>query len=260
MVIKQGENVVLENDKNFLKIIKKESPEAYFEWSLNGILVKQLEHRITFKNNDVHISNATSSNTGVYVCVIHRTNNQRLVLKIIAIAVVSKNYDINSRATKPVTLRSNAVVLGYIYSHLSQKWILNETITYGDYGITTLAAVSAEYIEHLNYSHNGDWKCVVEQVDLKHKWITNYVRIRVKSRPTFITHLMEDRLTAPLFAWLKTETNVVVALVCVVLFVFVSVGVCAFLYMKYGRMPEKNVKRKKGKRYERLRNVDDLNG
>lgn len=153
----------------------------------------------------------------------------------------------STRATLRLALQSNAVVLGYIYSDLSQKWLINNK-TYVDYGITTLAAVSAEVVASLNFSHSGVWKCVVEQEDLKLSWVTNFVNVEVKSEPTFFTHLMEDELTAPLFGWLKTERNVVIALVAIVVFVIVAVSLVLFLYLKYATLTTFRSKYKRNRR------------
>lgn len=230
--VKRGEKVVLENDKEVLNNIAIESPDAFYEWTLNGVFLKYKEGRVVFQGDSVLIANAMEEDSGVYVCMVHRVNKQRLVIRVIALIVIMEHYVISTRATLSLTLKSNAVTLGYIYSDLSQKWLINDKV-YVDYGITTLAAVSAEIIDKLNSSHDGVWKCVIEQKDLNLQWITNYVTVKVKSKPTFFTHLMEDEFTAPLFAWLKTERNTLIALILIVVFVVIVVAVGLILYLKY---------------------------
>lgn len=230
--VKEGENVVLENDKELLVKIAAESPDAFYEWTVNGVFLRYAEGRVGFQGDSIYINNAEEEDSGVYVCMVHRVNKQRLVIRVIALIVTTDRYTISSRATLSLTLKSNAVTLGYIYSDLSQKWLINDKV-YVDYGITTLAAVSAEKIESLNSTHKGVWTCVVEQRDLNLKWVTNYVKVRVKSKPTFFTHLMEDDLTGPVFGWLKTEKNVFIALIVIVLFVIVAVIVVLILYLKF---------------------------
>lgn len=232
LTVRKGGSVVMENDKEILQRITVESPDAFYEWTLNGVFLKYEEGRVGFQGDSILINNAVVGDAGVYVCMVHRVNKQRLVIRVIALVVTTDRDMISTRATLSLTLKSNAVTLGYIYSDLSQKWLINDKV-YVDYGITTLAAVSAEKIESLNSTHKGIWICVIEQKDLKLKWVTSYVKVLVKSKPTFFTPLMEDHLTAPIFSWLKTERNVFIALIAIVVAVVVIVVIVLILYLKY---------------------------
>lgn len=237
----------MKNDHELLSRVSTESPEAYYEWTLNGIFLKPEKGHITFVTDDIHLENARTSDTGTYVCVLYRINKQKVILRTLTLVVVPKEYMISTRATLPLTLKTNAVVLGYIYSDLRQKWLLNKKV-YIDYGITTLAAVSTEHFRSLNESHTGQWECVIEQSDLKLNWTTNYVKVLVKKKPNFYTHLMEDRLTRPLFGWLKTERNVLIALIFIVCFVVAIVSTGLVMYLKYGRLPGMKSRYKKNRR------------
>lgn len=233
--VSEGGAVSLENDAALLKRIARESPDAFYEWTVNGVFLRYEEGRVGFRGDGVFIERAHEDDGGVYVCMVHRINKQRLVIRVIALVVVTKDYGVSTRATLPLTVTSNAVTLGYIYSDLSQKWLVNNK-TYVDYGITTLAAVSTEKVDSLNSSHDGVWECVVRQEDLNLEWVTRYVKVRVKSKPTFFTHLMEDELTAPIFGWLKSERNVLVALVFIVVGVVAIVAAVLVLYLKFGTL------------------------
>ncbi|KAJ8985905.1 hypothetical protein NQ317_010662 [Molorchus minor] len=217
-VIDEGDSQLLTNNRELLRRISKESPKAYYEWTLNGLFIKPTPGRIIFQGDDLIIKDAKASDSGIYACMLFRINKKRVVLRVLALAVKSKKYDVDTRATRSITLVCNAVILGYIYSDLSMKLYTNDKV-YIDHGITVLAAVNALRLDPLNESHSGNWKCEVEQKDLKLSWVTNYVRIRVKKAPNVYTNLMEDKLTAPLFAWLKTETNVLIAIIAIVIFV-----------------------------------------
>lgn len=179
--------------------------------------------------------------------MLYRINKQRVVLRVFSLIVTTDKYAISTRATLPLVLKSNAVILGYVYTDLRQKWLLNKKV-YKDYGITTLAAVGAEHFDSLNMSHTGIWECVIEQDDLKLTWTTNFIKVEVKKEPNMYTHLMEDSLTAPLFAWLKTELNVLIALILIVVFVIIFVAGCLVLYLKFGRLPQIKRKYKKNRR------------
>lgn len=97
-----------------MKIVKKESPEAYYEWILNGIFVKPEPDRITVKWDNLHIRNLKTSDSGLYVCMLYRINKKRVVFKVVSVAVKSKNFDVVTRATRSFTLSCNTVTLGKI--------------------------------------------------------------------------------------------------------------------------------------------------
>lgn len=228
-----------------LKIIAKESPEAYYEWTLNGIFIKQEPNHITFQGDNILIEKADIKNAGIYVCMLYRINKKRVVLHVISLAVISKNYDYNTRATRSLILNCNSVILGYIYTDLSLKLYLNNKV-YIDHGTTTLAAVNTYEFDSLNMSHTGHWKCVVEQKDLKLSWVTNYFKLNVKKAPNMYTNLMEDKLTAPLFGWLKTDRNVFIALIFIVVSVVLLVVLFLVIYFKFCTL--KSTKNKRNRR------------
>lgn len=133
-------------------------------------------------------------------------------------------------------------LVGFVYTDLSMKLYLNDKV-YLDYGTTTLAAVNTHFFPSLNTSHNGDWKCEVQQKDLKHTWVTNYFRIKVKKAPNIYTNLMEDKLTAPIFAWMKTETNVLIGIIVIVVVTVLLVVIFLILYFKFCTLKKPRYKR-----------------
>lgn len=130
------------------------------------------------------------------------------------------------------TYQEYFLFLGYIYSDLSLKLVLNNK-DHLDYGTTSLAAANTYYFESLNRSHTGDWQCVVEQKDLRLKWITSYIRINVKKKPNIYTNLMEDKLTKPIFGWMKTEKNVLIGVIMIVVILFLLVVLVLVIYFKF---------------------------
>lgn len=250
LIVEEKQSVLIENNPTLLGRLSADSPDAYYEWTLNGVFLDPQPGRVDFIADDIVIKKAKPSDSGVYVCMFFRINKHRLVFHVVSLAVIPIKNQIKTRATRKVTLRSNAVVLAYIYTSLKQKWNLNGS-SYSDYGLTTLAAVSHEDLSPLNESNTGEWRCIVEQSDLGFSWTTNIVKMRVKKAPNFFTNVMEDQFTAPLFAWLKTETNVAVALVFIVVFVFGLVALGLWAYFKYGRLPELSDGDRKKKRRNR---------
>lgn len=241
-----GSSLTLQNNKELLKVVAKESPDAYYEWTFNGIFIKPEPERIIFQDTHLRFKNLTSSNSGLYACVLFRINKQRLVFRVASVAVRSRNYDLETRATRSYTLSCNAVILGYVYSDMSLTILLNDKV-YIDHGTTTLAAVNSYYFDSLNTSLTGDWKCLVEQKDLRLSWTTNYIRMNVKKAPNLFTNLMEDKLTAPLFSWMKTENNVLIGIISIVVFVFLLVGGFLVIYFKFCTLKKPRYKRNRRK-------------
>ena len=237
LVVARGDSVVIKNNHALLEEILSESPDAYYEWTLNGLFVTPEVGRVEFLGDDVVIYHVDVSDTGVYLCMVYRVNKQRLVLQVVALAVTTNDFVIDTRATRRVLLKSNAVVLGYVFSDLKLKWTLNDTV-YVNHGTTTLAAVSSEDLNPVNVSHSGVWKCVVEQEDLRLSWVTNVIKIRVNKKPNLYTNLMEDELTGPIFSGLKSEAAVKLLIIFIIVAVctLVSLGVVA--YLKWGRLPQ----------------------
>lgn len=230
-----------------MKIVSKESPSAYYEWTLNGIFIKPEPSHVTFKGDDILLENANIKDAGIYVCMLFRINKKRVVLRVISVAVMSKNYDYDTRATRSLILNCNSVILGYIYTDLSLKLLLDDTV-YIDHGTTTLAAVNSHQFDSLNMSHTGNWKCVVQQKDLKLSWVTNYLKVNVKKAPNIYTNLMEDKLTAPLFGRLKTDRNVLIVLIFILVFVVLLVVLFLVIYFKFCTLKDRKTKRNRRKK------------
>lgn len=231
-VVREGASQWLRNDRDILKVVARDSPKAYYEWTLNGVFIKPEPNRVVFQKDDINIKFALSRDSGLYVCMLFRINKQRVVIRVISLAVIASDYNYDTRATRSLNLPCNSVILGYIYTDLRLKIYQNDKV-YKDHSTTTLAAVNTFYFEHLNEEHNGDWKCVVEQRDLKLSWVTNYVKINVKKAPNIYTNLMEDDLTRPIFGWMKSEKMVLFALFCIVAIVIILVVGFLILYKKY---------------------------
>ncbi|VEN43831.1 unnamed protein product [Callosobruchus maculatus] len=230
-ILDEGATRRIQNNKRLLKKVNKESPAAHYEWTLNGVFIKQ-DANIEFLGDDILIKYAKREHSGLYVCMLYRVNKKKLVLRVVAVAVKSIRYDYDTRATRELTLTCNAVILGYIYMDLSLKLYRNNEV-FLDHGTTTLAAVNAHHFASLNESLTGEWKCVIEQKDLRLKWVTNYLKINVKKAPNLFTNLMEDKLTAPIFGWMKTETNVLIGIIMIVVLTVAIVAVFLVVYFKF---------------------------
>lgn len=104
--------MLLRTDLAILKRIKKESPEAYFEWTLNGLFIKPEPGYLSFSGKNIMLKNAKKKYSGLYVCVLFRINKKRVVLRVISVAVRSRKFDYDTRATRDLTITCNAVILG----------------------------------------------------------------------------------------------------------------------------------------------------
>ncbi|KAF5275199.1 hypothetical protein FQR65_LT04231 [Abscondita terminalis] len=247
LVIKEHESVVIHNNNNLVDIINRESPDSTLEWILNGVPLIYKSNRVEFKFNNIYITNSQVSDIGVYMCILYRINKQKVVLKVVSLVITTERDVIAVRATQELTLITNSVTLGYVYSDLNQKWLLNGSV-YVDYGTTTLAAVGTEHIKITNTSHSGVWKCVVEQPDLGMKWVTNIVKVRIKRPPSIYTHLREDAVTAPFFSWIKSDVGVLIAIISIVVFVCSLVALGVYLYFKYCTLPMSNAEKRRQKK------------
>ncbi|CAH0550624.1 unnamed protein product [Brassicogethes aeneus] len=217
-VVHEDTAVILENNREIVKVVNRESPQAYFEWTKNGVYIEEEPHHFYNRLDNLQIKHIRHNDSGVYICILKRVNKQRVVVRVFTVAVISKNYNVVTRETRKYVLNCKANLLGYVYSDLILKLTINNTL-YKEYEIGMLLAIINSYnIDSLNKSHHGTWKCVVNQPDLEIEWVTNYVKINVQKAPNLLTNLMEDEMTAPFFAWLKTETNVLIALIFIILF------------------------------------------
>ncbi|KAK9877521.1 hypothetical protein WA026_018629 [Henosepilachna vigintioctopunctata] len=232
LLVKEGDNVNIPNNKEILKTIEKESPKSHYEWSLNGMLVNEEKDRVSLRNGEIFISIAKIVDSGVYVCVLYRINKKRLIFRIVSLSVIPSTYSVITRATKKLSFNCRAVTLGFVYSNLALKIKINETV-HKDYGIVMLAAANVYNVPNLAENYTGDWKCVIEQRDLHFSWTTNYMKVLVKKAPNLYIHLMEDELTKPLFGWLGTEKNVLSALIAIVCGSIIIVTISLLIYFKF---------------------------
>lgn len=243
-VIDENDQVAMANDRELLNVIKDESPDAYWEWTHNGLFIEPEEGRVSVREDTITITKTRVTDAGIYVCMVYRINGQRIVLRVITLAITTDRPTIKTRITLPLTLKSNALILGYIYSDLSQIWLIDDVI-YKDYGITTLAAVNTEIIGSINKTHNGVWKCVITQKDLKLTWVTNWIKVEVGRAPNVYTHLMEDSLTAPLFSWMKYDSVILGSLIFIIVLIFGGVAFGLYSYFRWGTLPQRKPRYRK---------------
>lgn len=241
-IINENEDIKIPNNNRILKDIKSESPKSHYEWTLNGMLVDEEEDHFSLVDGEIIISNAKPTDSGLYICTLYKINGKQVIIRIASLAVIPDSYTFVTRATRRLSLNCKSVVLGYVYSDLSLKLLVNETV-YKDYGIVTLAAANVYKFEHLKRNFTGDWKCVIEQNDLGFSWITNYEKISVMKAPNLYTNLLEDKLTKPLFGWLKSERNVLVALIVIISSSIVMVTLCLAIYFTFFTIKRRTYKR-----------------
>ncbi|XP_043491579.1 uncharacterized protein LOC122517208 [Polistes fuscatus] len=218
LVVKEYGAIVIQSDYDIIQLISNISIDPEIQWSHNGIFIKEND-RIKIKKFNVVINRALLIDSGVYTITLHRIDQSYLVLKIVALAVIPSTESITIRETLPLSVICNCLILGYVYSDLKISWKINENI-WKDYGITLPIAVNIDYIKAINKSHQGMWKCIVEQSDLNFKWITNIIVIKGKNvvselafigSPNWRTYLMEDKLTSPIFGWMPSENVVAIS-------------------------------------------------
>nr|XP_050849219.1 uncharacterized protein LOC127063448 isoform X3 [Vespula vulgaris] len=209
LIIKEYGTVVILSDHDIIQLISNTSVDLEIQWSHNGIFIKE-NNRIKIKDFNVVINRALLIDSGIYTITLRRVDQSYLVLKVVALAVMPNTESITIRETLPLSVICNCLILGYVYSDLKISWEINENI-WKDYGITLPIAVNIDYVKAINKSHEGMWKCIVEQTDLNFKWITNIIVVKVIGSPNWRTYLMEDKLTSPIFGWMPSEKFVAVS-------------------------------------------------
>lgn len=201
LIVKEYGTVVIPSDYDIIQLISNTSIDLEIQWSHNGIFIKE-NNRIRIKDFNIGmftfcgilsvgklkhyeyiisvINRALLIDSGIYTITLHRIDQSYLILKVVALAVIPSTESIIIRETLPLSVICNCLILGYVYSDLKISWEINEII-WKDYGITLPIAVNIDYVKAINKSHEGMWKCIVEQTDLNFKWITNIIVVKGKN-------------------------------------------------------------------------------
>ncbi|XP_018359118.1 PREDICTED: uncharacterized protein LOC108758601 isoform X2 [Trachymyrmex cornetzi] len=180
-IVKEYASVSLPSDSNIVNIIRIESPNSEIQWSHNGIFIQNNHHRREIKDYEIIINRAALNDSGVYTLTIHRIDGTYMIIKVITLAVVPIKESITIRETLSMHVTCHCAILGYVYSNLKVYWMINGNV-WKDYGVTLPVATNVDYVPTINKSHHGIWKCIVEQIDLKFKWTTNVIRVKVSVR------------------------------------------------------------------------------
>ncbi|KAG7188930.1 hypothetical protein KM043_008531 [Ampulex compressa] len=210
LAVREGNSVLIPSYSDIVDAVRRESPDSKIQWSHNGVFVWPKRGRIEIENFDIKIVKSQFNDSGVYVITVHRVDGTYTIFGIVTLVVLPTKESIAIRETLSLSLMCHCSILGYVYSDLKVSWELNNDV-WKDYGITLPMAVDVDYIPSINKSHNGLWKCVIKQDDLNFKWITNALFVKVLGPPNWRTHLMEDKLTRPIFGWMPDEDFVGVA-------------------------------------------------
>ncbi|XP_012217839.1 uncharacterized protein [Linepithema humile] len=240
LTVKEHESITLPAAPSIVNSIITESPDSEIQWSHNGIFLQNEQHKLEIKNYEIIISKARLNDSGVYTLTVHRIDGTYMIFKVITLAVIPVKESVTIRETLPMHVTCHCAILGYVYSDLKIYWTIDNK-TYKDYGITLPAAVNVEHIPSVNRSHHGTWKCVVEQMDLNFKWTTNVIRVKVLDPPNWRTHLMEDKLTRPIFGWMPSEKFVAYSALAIVLFFMCCVIIGSIFYIRFRERLKVNI-------------------
>lgn len=94
----------------------------------------------TIDNSLVSVINScTTQDAGVYTFVVQPPESGMIVLKLYAVSVYDKPISVYIKESVPV--KCNAIALGYLFTRLSQEWIVNDSYVIKNYGTNYLAAV-----------------------------------------------------------------------------------------------------------------------
>ncbi|XP_025262426.1 uncharacterized protein LOC112637275 [Camponotus floridanus] len=240
LIVKEYESVSLPSDSNIINSIRVESPDSEIQWSHNGIFLQNEQHRLEIKNYEIIISRAILNDSGVYTLTVRRIDGTYMIFKVVTLAVIPIKESVTIRETLPMHVMCHCAILGYVYSDLKIYWMIDNRI-WKDYSVTLPVAVNVDHIPAVNRSHHGMWKCIVEQIDLNFKWTTNVIRVKVLGPPNWRTHLMEDKLTRPIFGWMPSEKFVAYSVLAIILFSICCIIVGFILYIRFRESLKVNV-------------------
>ncbi|XP_029663491.1 uncharacterized protein LOC115235691 [Formica exsecta] len=240
LTVKEYESVSLPSDSNIVNSIRTESPDSEIQWSHNGIFVQDEQHRLEIKNYEIIISRAILNDSGVYTLTVHRIDGTYMIFKVVTLAVIPIKESVTIRETLPMHVMCHCAILGYVYSDLKIYWMIDNRV-WKDYSVTLPVAVNVDRILAVNRSHHGTWKCIVEQIDLNFKWTTNVIRVKVLGPPNWRTHLMEDKLTRPIFGWMPSEEFVAYSVLAIILFLVCCIIIGSILYIRFQESWKVNV-------------------
>uniref|UniRef100_A0A2S2QEF6 Uncharacterized protein n=1 Tax=Sipha flava TaxID=143950 RepID=A0A2S2QEF6_9HEMI len=85
------------------------------------------------------INSCTNQDSGVYTFVAQTQGAPIIVLNIYAVSITNEPVSVYIKDSVPV--RCNAIALGYLFTGLSQKWIVNDSYVIKNYGTNALASV-----------------------------------------------------------------------------------------------------------------------
>ncbi|XP_068990496.1 uncharacterized protein [Neodiprion pinetum] len=232
LIVKEGDRVKLLADPDIVSALRNETPKSDINWSRNGIFLEEEEDRIKLEDTAVSISYTVVNDSGVYTQTLHRVDDTRLIFKIITLAVIPVTNELVTRETLSFSMTCHCVVLGYVYSDLKISWKLNGQV-FKDYGVSTPVAVNADRVRKVNKSHRGEWRCEVEQKDLNFKWTTNAIKVRVLGPPNWRTHLMDDKLTRPIFGWMPNESFVAFSAFLLTFLIIAAIIASTITYLRF---------------------------
>ncbi|XP_039305190.1 uncharacterized protein LOC105195293, partial [Solenopsis invicta] len=232
LTVKEHESISFPLNSDIVNSIKIESPDSEIHWSHNGIFIPNNRQRLQIKNYEVIINRAESNDSGVYTLTVHRIDGTYMIIQVITLAVFPIRESIIIRETLPMHVVCHCVILGYVYSDLKVYWMIENNV-WKDYGVTLPIAVNVDYVPIVNKSHHGTWKCIVEQSDLNFKWTTNVIRVKVLEPPNWRTHLMEDKLTRPIFGWMPSEKFVAYSALAMILFLMCCIIIGLVFYFRF---------------------------
>ncbi|KAL0116972.1 hypothetical protein PUN28_010087 [Cardiocondyla obscurior] len=231
LTVKEYSSISLPSDLIIVNFIRAESPDSEIQWSRNGIFIQNSD-RLEVKEYEIVINRAILNDSGVYTLTVHRIDGTYTIIKVITLAVIPIKESIIIRETLPMYVTCHCAVLSYVYSDLKVYWTIDNNV-WKNYGITLPIAINVDYIPIINKTHHGTWKCIVEQTDLNFKWITNVIRVKVLKAPNWRTHLMEDKLTRPIFGRMPSEEFVAYSVLAVILFLVCCIVLSLVLYFRF---------------------------
>lgn len=236
-----GENLTILCDSNILRELKDKAPKTKVEWTKDGVPLHPSQEvgRIRISQFTIERSSVYINDSGIYICALEDRKGQRAIIRLTSVTVVTNDSTRVVREGSSIILDCFFGPLSLLFVELTQFWTLNGQL-YQDYGATSHSLMDIDLLFPVNPAHEGEWECILVQVQYNLTWVTAWFRLHVKKN-TILAIMFDSEFIGKHFRPFGNNpiVNTIIAfalLLLVVLFI-VSFAFYSFKILK----PSKNI-------------------
>ncbi|GBP07978.1 Macrophage colony-stimulating factor 1 receptor [Eumeta japonica] len=219
----EGDEVSFVSPVDIIDRIRRESPLSDVRWTHKGTVLSMPTEKYSVVNDTITVKNVDQADGGTYLCLVYADDDTRTPLRAVVVAVEPSRTDKVLIEGSRMFLMCKTAPLPLVYTDLDIKLYLNNTL-YSNTDVASPLTADGIRIRRVQFHHSGIWHCSVEQYDLGFRWVTAIYKVKVKERPSFLHHLMEDKLTRVIFGNMSSVNVIAVAIAIFVVFIIISVA------------------------------------